>query len=226
MRVDFEPILPGGRYIDDFARVRPLIQDAFRIPASYLLEGLPNWASDRYFAINAKADDGYVAASRLENIDHVRAMIRSMLVDRFHLAIHVEERPKHAFALRIDKAGFKLSARPTDESAAFGGVFSSAAQADGGGWIRGKSATMAGLAQVLTDLLEEPVQDDTGISGCFDFTIKWSGEGSGTPAIFGNPDFNSGLISTIRRELGLRFVAKTALVRYWVVTRIEEPSEN
>jgi uncharacterized protein (TIGR03435 family) len=226
MREDFEAILPGGRYVDPFARVRPLIEEAFGIPASYRLEGLPNWANDKYFSINAKADSGYVASSRLENREHVLAMVRAMLVDRFQLAMRVEKRPKKGFSLRIGRTGVRIDARPTDDAAAFGGVFASGAQADGGGYIRGKSATMSGLAEQLTELLGQPVQDDSGISGCFDFSIKWRGDGNGTPGDFANPDFNVGLMSAIQRELGLRFVAKTLPVNYWVVTNIEEPSEN
>jgi uncharacterized protein (TIGR03435 family) len=226
VREDYEPILPGGRYVDAFARVRPLIEQAFSIPASYRLEGLPNWANDEYFSINAKADSAYVASSRKENTERVLAMVRAMLVDRFHLTMRVETRAKKGFSLRIAKTGVTLKARPTDDAAAFGGIFASHAQPDGGGYVRGKSATMSGLAQQLTELLQQPVQDDTGISGCFDFFIKWTGDGKGTPADFANPDFNIGLMSAIQRELGLRFVAGTLPVKHWVVTNIEKPSEN
>jgi uncharacterized protein (TIGR03435 family) len=224
MRENYEPILPVGRYVDVCTTVRTLIEQAFSIPADLLLEGLPNWTNDKYFSINAKADSGYAASSRLENKEHVLAMVRAMLVDRFHLAMRVEKRPRKGFSLRIGKTGVKFNIRPLSEEAAF--ALDVYTQPNGGGGVRGTSATMSDLAEQLTDSLQEPVQDDTGISGCLDFSVKWQGEGNGTPGDFGNPDFNIGVMSAIQRELGLRFVAKTLRVSYWVVTRIEEPSEN
>ena len=92
--------------------VRELIAQAYEINSSYLLAGMPSWASEEPFDLEARLDDDAVAAYRnlsdRERREQAAPMLRSMLADRFKLKVHHETRELPVYALVVAKGGFKL----------------------------------------------------------------------------------------------------------------------
>jgi uncharacterized protein (TIGR03435 family) len=82
--------------------LRMLIAQAYDLPslseASDRIFGAPNWADSEHFDIEAKAE-GNPGKSR----KHL--MLRSLLADRFKLAIHQENRQRPVYALVMIKTG-------------------------------------------------------------------------------------------------------------------------
>jgi uncharacterized protein (TIGR03435 family) len=83
----------------------------------------------------------------------------------------------------------------------------------------------------LTDPDHEdlPVLDQTGLSGTFDFDLKWSGDpslsgGRGVPPA--DPASAPDLLTAIEEQLGLRLEARKASVQILVIDRAERPSAN
>jgi len=61
---------------------------------------VPKWAADERFDIEARSED-----TPMPTKDQVRQMMRSLLEDRFKLAVHMETRQVPVFALVLDKPG-------------------------------------------------------------------------------------------------------------------------
>ncbi len=88
-------------------------------------------------------------------------------------------------------------------------------------------STMAGLASALRLLTRTPVVDETGLTGYYDFDVKWSGSGEMAPETqFGGTELVGLLISNLQTQFGLRLTKATGPVEYWVVDHVEQPSDN
>ena len=116
------PLGPGAVYSPNggfFSAVnQPLsiyIQFAYKLMANqmqFLLPQLPAWVTEERFDIQARAQGNPTK-------DQMRLMMRSLLADRFKLAIHNETRQVPVFALVLAKPGQigpKLRPHPNDAS--------------------------------------------------------------------------------------------------------------
>jgi uncharacterized protein (TIGR03435 family) len=85
---------------------------------------------------------------------------------------------------------------------------------------------MAELAEQLSNMLDRPVIDKTGISGSFDFELEYS-EAVTQPDR--NPVPESGaadIFAAIQEQLGLKLETSKAPINVLVVDKIEKPTEN
>ena len=93
---------------------------------------------------------------------------------------------------------------------------------------------MADFAGLLRSaVLDRPVVDQTGLTGRFDFELKWTpdesqfaGLGVHVPAPVDNPDAPPDLFTAIQEQLGLRLESTKAPVDVLVIDRAEKPSAN
>ena len=95
---------PGDAYASTGGRFRatnqPLIvyvRFAYRLGFGDLLD-LPKWVYEDRFDIEARANGG-------QTKDQMRLMMRSLLVERFKLAVHTEQQTQSIFDLTLVKAG-------------------------------------------------------------------------------------------------------------------------
>lgn len=220
---DATSILPGGQYVDPAIPVAWMILFAYDIPAEFQLTGLPGWAKSRAYSVAAKPGPDFPALSPRENREQVRLMLRAMLEDRFQLKLHTETREERSFQLEIAKNGPKLKEVDAPVPPAREGNVGAAIGDDYGRMIGNKS-TMRGLARALEVFLHRPVADRTGLTGYYDFDIKWTAPDPAA-STFGAAAVGL-LISNLREQLGLRLSTATGPVTYWVVDRVETPPEN
>ena len=77
---------------------------------------------------------------------------------------------------------------------------------------------MASLVRAISGQLDRPVFDDTGLSGAYDFTLKWAVDESDLtrPSLF----------AALQDQLGLRLDSKKWPVDVIVIDRVEKPSQN
>lgn len=87
--------------------VQPLVATAYNIPwtAYDRVVGLPGWAVKTTYDIDAVLPPH---ARRAQ----IPLMVRAMLVERFKLVAHIEDRPMRAATLRLAKGGAKLTPDP------------------------------------------------------------------------------------------------------------------
>jgi uncharacterized protein (TIGR03435 family) len=223
---DFNPVLPGGQYIDSRANLFFLIAFAYDVKnPSKQLVGLPAWAMDASYAIGAKPAQDFPVLSEAENREQVRLMLRHMLEDRFRLRLHTETRQGRIYGLKVGKGGFKIpevsAPAPPEKEGRVG-----AAVGNTSGRMIGNKVTLAGMAQALEIFLKDPVVDQTGLAGFYDFDVRWTAPETGQPSGGLGADGITSLISNLQDQFGLQLTTTKGPVKYWVVDHVEPPTEN
>jgi len=102
------------------------------------------------------------------------------------------------------------------------------------GMMNGQRVPIARITRELSPFAGRPVQDETGLSGAFDFQLTWTpdpGEpradgdkvkAAGIPVDPAGPSF----FSAIQEQLGLKLESKKGQVEILVIDHAERPSEN
>lgn len=197
------------------------------------------------FAVDAKASTGalpppgatFMATQQGEQ-RILRAMLKTMLAERFKLTAHFEKRESPIYELKVAAGGPKLtpSARNCDPMSVeesrnppCGGM--------GGGPANGlklRNAEISSLVDMLTSLLDRVTVDRTGITGRFDMDIPpWS---RGLPAVERlpepgrdpepQPDPNGPSIFAVLQPFGLRLEAARGPIEILIVDHVELPTAN
>jgi uncharacterized protein (TIGR03435 family) len=78
---------------------------------------------------------------------------------------------------------------------------------------------MTGLANTLSGLLGNPVQDETGLTGMYDFTLEWMPDSAAQPG-------DGALLTALQDELGLRLEESKGPVEVMVIDHVERASAN
>lgn len=211
-QVDIE-IQPGGRFIATNATAKMLITMAYRLKDNQV-SGLPAWADAEHFDISAEAGAGAVGRS-----DEVRAMLRALLVERFGLVFHKETREMPVYTLVVGKNGPKLKPASAPRPAADRG----AEQKTSGnrGELEAENLPITGLVDDLSTIVERMVIDKTGLTGSYDFTLRFtpragSSEDADAPSIF----------TAVEEQLGLKLEPAQGPVEMFQVDKLEKPSGN
>lgn len=233
MRIMFR-MTPGGFHVTG-ASLRMLIGQAYGV-RDFQITGGPAWmATDRY-DINAKAE----GLPERTPPGFLQPYIQSLLEERFQLKVHKESKEMPIYVLLPGKGSHKLKAAETPAGEGPGGP-----GGPRGGMIRMgrgqasmKSATMASLAQLLSQQLGRTVVDKTGIAGNFDIELQWTpepGQGVGPfggampppPDAVAPVDSNGPTIFTaIQEQLGLKLDSAKGPVDIIVVDSASKPTEN
>jgi len=136
--------------------LKQLIERAYDV-AEYSLSG-PVWLGDDKFDIAAKQPDGAPRAQ-------MRLMLQSLLAERFGLVVHRESKSVSGYALMAGKKPPTLHEKLADTGTNTN---------TGRGTIKRTNVSMLDLAGLLSRQLDQPVQDQTGLSGVFDISLEWS----------------------------------------------------
>jgi len=167
-------------------------------------------SATKRFDITAKAE-GDAARSPEE----FRQMLRTLLADRFQLALHREARDTPVYALVTDKNGPKFRESPP----AAKGIL----RMNGAGRITASGGTMTQLAGWFSNAngVDRPVLDETGLTGRYDFALEWS-----NPLVGPTDSTAPSIFTALPEQLGLRLEPRRAPVEVFVIDRAEMPSEN
>jgi uncharacterized protein (TIGR03435 family) len=157
--------LRGGQYQNHSVTLIDLISTARKIDPAKLIGG-PAWLDTARFDVIAKVPPEATAAS-------IPEMLQALLTDRFHLITHPDSRPFPEFILR---AGPHLLLK-TNEGGGDPGC--KPASTSGDLAITCRNISMTQFAQTLPQLAgdyfwDNPVIDQTQLSGSFDFTLRWT----------------------------------------------------
>ena len=192
---------------------------------------LPAWAGTERFDVAGK-----VAESDLpklhglsgEQYDAMRSgLLLEALVDRFHLRTHVEEHDGPVYALVVAKGGPKMTKVGEDAPRSLPGT--SASLTAFNGEISGHIVSLRQLTEALSRAgqLDRPIVDRTGLTGVYDFALKWTPDATPAPADNGAPDNDQpALFTAIQEQLGLKLVPTKGPVETLVIDHIERPSAN
>lgn len=198
--------------------------------------GMPSWHA--MFNIQAKSDD--TADERLAKLNkdqeklEQQHMLQALLADRFKLKTHWETREVPTYNLVVLKSGPKLPVSkgepPSPEQIKkWGGrpippLYQQGDSEVGFDFIA-NGCSMNDITDMLSVQFGHPVADKTGLSGKYDFILRYHGtQLSDRDA--DDMDPLPTLDVAIRDQLGLKLEPAKGAVQILVIDHIEKPSEN
>ncbi|HEY6357628.1 MAG TPA: TIGR03435 family protein, partial [Vicinamibacterales bacterium] len=237
-------IQPNGRIDLQGVTMKMLFQVAWDVNDDDLLAGAPKWFDTTKYSLVARASSIVSDPSHPNNvqidIDDTRAMLRALLIERFKIVTHIEQRPIDAYTLVVaDKAKLQ-PADPANRTKRFEGVLPGVkdpreANPALSRIVTVQNMTMAQFAEELASIapgyLREPVVDATGIDGAWDFVLSFSpnglannnGAGSGSGALAASaPTGALSLLDALPKELGLKLEQRKRPLPVLVIDHIEE----
>jgi uncharacterized protein (TIGR03435 family) len=141
-------------------------------------------------------------------------MLQALLKERFQLAMHTEPREIQHYELVIGKNGPKLKESMVNALDATG-----AARLDG---IKSNRMTMNKLASLLSRMTRISVIDKTGLTGYYQFDLKYADERQPVENQVGPSVFTA-----VQEQLGLKLESKKSPVDVLVIDHAEKvPLEN
>ncbi|MBS1855384.1 MAG: TIGR03435 family protein [Acidobacteria bacterium] len=211
----------------------------------------PSWLDSERYDITAKVPDGV-------NPDKIPVMLQALLAERFKMQVHRETKEQSVYALIVGKSGPKLTkseietnpnakppigpdGRPMPRGGR-GMMMMQIGGPSGTAQMKATAITMGTFSDMLSNMLDRPVVDQTGILGNYDLTLDVSMEdmagmrkiavpppGAGGPGMEHAPaeGGSAASIFTSIQSLGLKLDPRKAPVEYLVVDRAEKvPTEN
>jgi uncharacterized protein (TIGR03435 family) len=218
--------------------LRFAIRQAYRLPESRVLGG-PAWLdTDRFDIVATATGDGITS-------DVIRQMLRTALAGRFGLMLHNETKQMAIYSLVLARSDATLgpnlrrsSADCTDrKSEVVGGRVQRGvlvSQAPTSASLRGGGASFTEFVRLLSDFLERPLIDNTGLYGAFDLELQFTAvrgalPGAASPGGLatapGTDDIPS-IFTAVQEQLGLKLNATTGSAEVLVIDRVTPPSEN
>jgi uncharacterized protein (TIGR03435 family) len=211
-----------GNFKAENVSVRTLIWWAYEMPEARILD-LPDWAGTSHFNIDAAADSALDRQLKGFTSDAARkvkeAMVRALLADRFKLVTHTETRELPVYLLVIARGGAKLG--PPEAN---GTVINLGNQ-----HMEVQTAnSVPSLAEQLSKVAGRDVLDNTGITGRYHLTLKWTPDDATAPSSADGAEADNGpsLFTALEEQLGLRLEPAKGPVPVLVIDHVEMPSAN
>ena len=251
-------VLPGGRVNLPGIPLRLIIGLAWNIPTNpnNQIIGAPKWLDTARFDIIAKLPSELAPSSGTTvPLQDLGAALQALLIERFKMKVHFEDRSVDAYTLVADKPKLKR-ADPSARTACRAPANTAFAITASGGMpsrpFNCQNITMAQFADQLQTIagtyVVHPVVDATGLEGAWDFTLSFSpippqqlttmmaGARASLPPGGAGPADNAAsdpigggvsLFDAVERQLGLKLEIRKRTLPVFVIDHIEEkPTEN
>lgn len=192
------------------------------------IAGLPDWARSTRYDVVARVDTEDIPAfkkitdlSMQETIAAFSArqatgqmlMMQSLLTDRFHLKVHWEKKERTVYTLSSAKGGVRM--KPAADTVHGSLNFSR-------GHLSGTGVPVSFIASLLEIPADRTVSDISGLTGSYDFDLRFNPEDGAGEA----PSNDPGLFTTVQEQLGLKLQSARASVPVLVVDHVEPPTPN
>jgi len=181
----------------------------------------PEWLSTEVYDMEGKAD-------RTCTADELHLMLQHLLEEQFHIKMHRESKQVAGYKLVVEPGGHKLADHDPADAVMLPISFGSA------GEHLGKNVAMQYLAFFLSQEIGQPVVDQTGLKGHYDFSVKWANSGvvamppppppGATPDTVWRPSPPSGIsvFEALPKQLGLRLEKAKVPEPQLVIDHIEK----
>ncbi|PYS36834.1 MAG: hypothetical protein DMG14_23375 [Acidobacteria bacterium] len=231
---------PAGRFSATSVTVSDLLVFAYSPPKGPTLQkdvilGGPRWLDSDRFDIQAKPESG-------ESKETMQLMMRSLLEDRFHLKLHLENRELPVYNLIVVKDGLKMkssedqsppNSQPPAPSATAGAQGNRTPRGSYGmssdssvSTLEGAAVPLSALVSMLQGQAGRPVIDKTDLKGLFDFRLEFSPNALEVNAPELQQQARPSLFSALQEQLGLKLEAAKGPGEVLVIDHVEKPSEN
>lgn len=184
--------------------------------APFQEEGGDAWTRTDRFDVDAKVD-------HLPTPEQIRAMVQTLLTERFRLRVHVETRDEPRYALMLARRDGRLgekahvAAPPNGRSC---GVLI------GGHWLV-RGCTMAEFAHRLQRIAQRIIVDKTGLTERYDLDLEFQMD---IPAGLLPPGQTAtegvSLFTALQEQLGLKLESERGPVDVLVIDHVEKPTAD
>lgn len=198
----------GGSFVATNVTLVRLVRFAYGLP-EYRVAGGPEWIRRDRFDVEARVDREATAAE-------IQQMVQALLRDRFQLVARPQQRQGSTYTLLINGDGkrpgptLRRSTGNCMESGDSGEIQEERRTPNGGVATRQTCVSMAALASSLSDALEGPVEDKTGLTGRWDYELAYTGRrrtNVDAAVAARDPNDAPALFTAVQEQLGLRLEA-------------------
>ena len=230
---------PGGTFMA-FGPLKWLIGCAYGIRAARAEQEMlnaPQWFGVDLFEIVAKTAPRTGPDAQSEGF----AMLRSLLEERFKLAVHRETRDVPMYALVIARRDRRLGPqlRPTGEDCLVwlaggrrgqpppvsGDLPCGRQMAGTATAIRATAMPVSQLATLLSPRVERPVRDQTGLIGSYVIDLQWRSE-QGPQQTGLDERLPTSVFTALQEQLGLKLEPTKGSLDVLVIDHVEHPTPD
>jgi len=206
--------------------LRGIIIQSFRTQRSMVV-GLPSWTESTNYDIVGKGPD-----PNMTNPE-VWEMMRSLLIERFHLKYHIENREMPVFALTVLPSGHKLKlgedGRCAEEIKAGKNCGDIIVPPFGSAMY---NMPIGALITGIGARAGRPIVDKTGLTGKYDVNVTWLPDGArldeldlqNIPQEYRPQDMS--LPEALEKQLGLKLEPQRAPMPVVVIDNVSRPDPN
>ena len=223
-----------------------------------VISGAPDWFSSEKYDINIKLSDlptpdtpKMVLACAHDcptagaiGVGRVALALQSFLADRFKLTLHRETKDLQVYELVVAEGGPKLQEtaaaymNPNGINGPEGPLPPKGTMKMGPGELTDQGTNLAPLVEQLSWQLGHTVLDKTGLTGAYDFSLRWTpgeSEAGMSKLMGGQPALDSksstlsagpSLFAAIQEQLGLKLEPQKAPMQVLVIDHVEVPAGN
>jgi uncharacterized protein (TIGR03435 family) len=198
-------IQPGGRLTITNTSIRDTLRYIYDIP-DFAIVGAPEWLSSERYDIEAEAAGN---PSR----DQLKAMMRSLLADRFRLVVHRESRQVPVFELRRLRTDGSLGPGlvPAKVNCEVGSTAACPHDLRAGSYMA-KGMPVPRLVRTLAEFTGRPLIDRANLSGVYDVSLTWTSD--------------SPILTAVREQLGLDLQARDEPAQVLVIDSVARPERR
>ncbi len=234
-------IQPGGRIDVRGITLRALMKMAWNIDDNDddMLAGGPKWLDVDRFDLIAKASAGVSKTGEPVDVEALQTMLRTLLTDRFKIAVHNDIQPVTVYALTAAKPKLAKADSSNRTACKNTPVAASNAASALSKAFTCVNMSMAQFADKLQGMapgyLHHPVIDLTGLDGAWDFTLNFSnplqlaaaGGRGGNPGDAPDPNGAISVFEAIDKQLGLKLEQRKHPMPVVVIDHVEQkPTAN
>ncbi|MDP9038531.1 MAG: TIGR03435 family protein [Acidobacteriota bacterium] len=209
----------GNRFASEGTTFVDVFKYAYNVHPDQVVGG-PEWLRTQRFDILADPE-----TEKRPSSDQMKALVQQLLVERFHLVMHQEQKVLSVYALVKAVDAPKLTKSTADS----GGI--PAVAYNPKGELHAGNATMANFATFLQRfVLDRPAVDETGIAGRFDVALRWTPDSFHAGGKADDPQGDAlappSLFTAIKEQLGLKLQPTKAPASVYVIDRVDQPSAD
>ena len=182
----------------------------------------PPWMDEKYDV------DGVPDVEGQPNIKQMRMLMQDVLVQRFGLKFHMEQREMSVYLLTRAPGPIKMTV--TEDKPSTPGNFMFRRLGD----LNVTNATMKDFCQGMQEaVMDKPVVDETELTDRYDFRLNWTPDEGQFAQMGGyrapekeDPNAPPSLYTALQEQLGLRMSSGKGKVDVMVIDHIEKPGAN
>jgi uncharacterized protein (TIGR03435 family) len=239
----FRGVTKGRSYTATNIPLRYVIAAAYNVPVARVVGG-PSWLGEPGVDLRFTGGDRFDISATLPEgapASQVPVMLRALLADRFKLIAQNDIREAPMYALVPSRTDGRLGPQlrkadiDCDAARAAGQAVPAARPGERGlcateigDEMVGRGQSLGALARMLSLFAGRPVVDRTGLSGGYDFDLRFpelnapAGGRGGDP----NNDSGGGIFVAVQEQLGLTLEPIRGPLEFVVVDSVARPTEN